>query len=514
MDEWNENIAGIKCSLELERTKEQRRAYLEEVNRCRDPIQRLPVEIAASVFSFCLPRLPSRDASNIDRGTQKKIAIHPIQFCLGSVCRYWRQVVCSTPQMWNILWVHLSFCTPEVRSELLAEWLGRSGQLPLYVSIFYIYDPYPDGESEEGPRPGTIAWSSISRMMNMLFLNANRMRVLHLSLLSPQLLCFEQLQDANPATEAVTTSCILEELSIEVYGISKMGSPNFELRGRILSPTHVSLRIIKPAQIRIQWEHVTRVEALDIPIKDALEILKMAPQLQHFKWESHNGKGSYHGEPILFTHSSLKSLDLSTSFLPDFLDLIKCSSLEEFSSRLCCDDSLTLQNFIKRSECSLKKLTFGSSSNIQLMSVLRLTPSLTHLSLKKFKFPDEFLEIFRKTAHFEKGTFARGNSQGIFLPDLRSFTCTVDFEGFRWSKILSLIPRSRDGTELVCRPLSEIEIVSSRRMGAYDAKYAMSEESLIQAFELFRDRGVSLKITDVDGTDLTRLFRHEMHADE
>jgi len=95
LDELNGSIKGS-----LERVVEQRRAYFEELNDCHDPIQRLPVEIVASVFSFCSPRLASLDVFNVGGET---IAIHPIQFVLGSVCRYWRLVVCSTPQMWNII---------------------------------------------------------------------------------------------------------------------------------------------------------------------------------------------------------------------------------------------------------------------------------------------------------------------------------------------------------------------------------------------------------------------------
>ena len=489
LDELNGNIAGIKGF--LEHAVEQRRAYLEEVNHCHDPIQRLPVEIAAAVFSFCLPRPASLDVFDVDEETRDDLAIHPIQFLLGSVCRYWRQVVCSTPQMWNIIWVPISLCTPKVRSEILAEWLARSGQLPLYVSMFYIGFDYED--EDDVPRPGTVAWSSIRCMMNMLYLNVNRMRVLHLSLLGPQFSCFEQLQDANPATgAATTTSCILDKLFIEVLDFA---SPTFKLRSRVLSPTHVSLYRIEPEEVGIQWEHVTRVEAVDILIDAALEIPKMAPRLQFLKLEHYDADEVGNNPPIL--HSSLKYLDFAApSVLPNFLDFIKCPALEELSTRLY-DDSVTLQNFIKRSECSLKKLTLVSPFNQQLVSILRLTPSLTHLSLKNFRFPDDFLEIFKKTAYFEQGAFDR---QGSFLPNLRSFTCTVDFTGFQWSTIASLIPHSRDDTKLVCRPLSEIVII----LMACEVERATNYENITQILDLARDGGVSLKITDAVGTDLTR----------
>jgi len=471
---------------------EQRRAYFEELNDCHDPIQRLPVEIVASVFSFCSPRLASLDVFNVGGET---IAIHPIQFVLGSVCRYWRLVVCSTPQMWNIIRVFISFCTPEVHSELLAEWLGHSGQLPLYVSMSYdTFDYYH--ENRDGPRPGTIAWSSIHRMMNMLSLNANRIRVLHLSLLGSQFSCW----DANPVTDAVTTtSCILEELSIKVLGFEP---PIFELPGRVLSPTHVSLQDIKPLDVGIQWEHVTRVEAMGVPIKEALEVLKLAPRLQYLKLKIYHRETFGEG-PIL--HSSLKYLDLDSA-LANSLDFIICPALEELSNHQYYD-LVILQNFINRSKCPLKRLTLqGPHTTNQLVSILRLAPSLTHLSLKEFGFL-EFLEIFMKIAYFEQGTPERGNLLGLFLPDLSSFTCTPNFVGFPWSKMPSLIPRSRNDMNLVCRPLSGIEIVVSQKVGVYGAEFPMNHEGLRQTLEHAREGGISLKIMNVDGVDL---IRHSM----
>jgi len=490
------------------RAVEQRRAYHEEVNHYYDPIQRLPVEIATSIFSFCLPLLASLDVFDVDEGD---IAIHPIQFTLGSVCRYWRQVVCSTPEMWNILCVHISLCTPEVRSEILAEWLDRSGQLPLYVYI----DDCGDEENEDGPQPGTIAWSSTHRMMNILFLNANRIRVLHISLLGSQFSHFNWLQDANPTTKAVTTtSCILEKLSIQVITYPAIEPfPKFELRSWILSPMYVSLDTIEPAQVGIQWGHVTHFEAVKILHEEVLEILQIASRLQYLKLDI-SDCDVHLDQPILFTHFSLKSLDVSTPVLANFLDHINCPALEEFSSHLRCGDPFVLQNFIKRSGCSLKRLTFVPPKYTDLVSVLRLTPSLIHLSLNHFGFPDEFWEIFTETACFQQGAFAKGNSEGSFLPHLCSFTCKVKFDGFQWSKIPSLIPRPCDDTNLVCRPLSEIEIVLTRVTTDRAKHTTMVRENLVQALDLARDRGVLLKITDFDGTNLTRIFGiHEMYAD-
>src|SRR6266540_2307278 len=59
----NGSIADAQYA--LLRAVDRRRAYLEEVNRHSDPIQRLPVELATSIFTFCLPRPPSLDIFDV-----------------------------------------------------------------------------------------------------------------------------------------------------------------------------------------------------------------------------------------------------------------------------------------------------------------------------------------------------------------------------------------------------------------------------------------------------------------
>ena len=281
-----------------------------------------------------------------------------------------------------------------------------------------------------------------------------RIRVLHLSLLVPQL---ELANDFQPVThESVgTTNChILERLSIEVLHsyMIEFSSVHFRLYDQILSPTHVSFNNIAPVEISIRWKHVTWVEAPCIQIYDALDILQMAPQLQHFKFGPHDDDDFYDDETIMITHKSLKSLDLTNLSPETFLNCIKCPALEELSiSMSYYDDPLYLENFLKRSKCSLASFThlpYGDA--IAVVPVLRFTPSITHLSLQGCGIPDKFLEAFMET------TAAGGNTE--FLPHLRSFTCTVSFEGFQWSKIPSMTHRSHHEKDMVSWPLSKIKI--------------------------------------------------------
>jgi len=397
LSQLDQNVDGIKCALKS--AVEQRHAYLEWVNHRYDPFQRLPVELVTFIFVLCLPRRPSLDVfeSDVKDAMQKDLASRPVQFLLGSVCRFWRRMVLSTPQLWNILWLHVSPRTTMAQNEILVEWLSHSGQLPLYVAMFYIEEFYSsDDEGRDGLLRGTLP---INQMIDTLYRYASRMRVLHLSLLG---------------------------------------------------------------------QHISRF-------------------------------GRHLPVPKAITHVFLKILNIAFDNPGPFLDYLTCPVLEELT--YYCHPNLT--TFLRRSACPLRKLCVEKFSGFSeyLVSVLLLTPLLTHLSLKDFGIPGQFLTCFAETAYF-----GRNNSEtSSLLPHLRSFTCNVVcFHRFRWSKIPSLIPQPPDNTATAVRPLSEITITFDQEANLKDVRHAMDRESLVQTLKLVQGRGVVLRVKDIAGLDLIR----------
>ncbi|KXN87490.1 hypothetical protein AN958_08795 [Leucoagaricus sp. SymC.cos] len=83
-----------------------------------DPlINTLPPEILSKIF------LPLRQIRRYQR-------IIPFQVSLTHVCRHWRQVAISTPQLWSSITLFSSKSFPCV-----SEWLTRSGSVPLDVRL-------------------------------------------------------------------------------------------------------------------------------------------------------------------------------------------------------------------------------------------------------------------------------------------------------------------------------------------------------------------------------------------
>ena len=142
-------------------------ALLQELNNRHDSIVHLPVEIVSHIFTFCLP--PSFDIKEDYYFYSSK----PVPFHLGSLCRYWRHLAWSIPRLWNILWLSVNGSTSSmsVRSQLLAEWLTCSGQLPLFISIG-IVECHPQLQEQ------IAAWDLTMCMVDTLKLYASCWKVL------------------------------------------------------------------------------------------------------------------------------------------------------------------------------------------------------------------------------------------------------------------------------------------------------------------------------------------------
>ncbi|KAJ7462116.1 hypothetical protein FB451DRAFT_1267850 [Mycena latifolia] len=98
------------------------------------PVLRLPVEIAAEIFSLCLPSI--QELRKDDRPITRRLETQAPTPFLG-VCRTWRDIALGTPA----LWATLSLCFDFIAEEVVAEpgavegfidmWLGRAAFRPL-----------------------------------------------------------------------------------------------------------------------------------------------------------------------------------------------------------------------------------------------------------------------------------------------------------------------------------------------------------------------------------------------
>ena len=506
---------------------EQLSVYLdEEVNHRYDPIRRLPVELALSIFFLCFPYLASSNIFDASRAARMDYALRPIPLLLGSICRYWRRVVWASPRFWNIIWLHVTPYTTMTRSQILAEWLPRSDQLPLYVCMFWVgTDETIEHRYHLDDDRLATAWNSINHMIDSLTRYTHRIKVFHLHLDISHISRF-WYSSRNPPAYLAATNSIMERLFIEQYHLASCDSQHrhavpFKLIQNP-SPTHVSFINIDFRQLRLRWDNVTVVDA-QLLAQGALEILQLAPKLQHFKV---NIKRSEDGSmpPYRVTHYSLLALEITGENDLTFLDHLVCPTLEKCSYNQLFDfeAAASFQSLFSRSGCPLKDLAVnGLCRNLDhLMSVLRVIPSLTHLSFVNCGFLDCLLACFIDTL-YSQDDFGNDPTEELFLPRLHSLSFSTYLDGWRKADIFPIISKSRRAVAIISqgkvpwRPLTRIhvevvlfaDVANIWSSGGDIGGYVIDCESLVEVMDLGR-HGVEIEIIDHEGFDLILLSQH------
>ncbi|KAF8907854.1 hypothetical protein CPB84DRAFT_1843709 [Gymnopilus junonius] len=115
---------------------QERRAMISEtVNRLHDPLTRhLPTELVSRVFDYYMQGMKqpfwSGDFlkfSKFDRSASLTIS---------AVCRIWREIAFGTPELWTVVNVYLDPSrNTAFQVELVREWLERSAEMPLQLSL-------------------------------------------------------------------------------------------------------------------------------------------------------------------------------------------------------------------------------------------------------------------------------------------------------------------------------------------------------------------------------------------
>ncbi|KAJ6466264.1 hypothetical protein C8R45DRAFT_484206 [Mycena sanguinolenta] len=132
--ETDEEIGGTL--VHLQRLRERRKDIIADINVLTSPILNLPPEITCEIFLRCLP--PPHSPPNP----------RDAPLLLGQVCRRWRSISISFPELWSSVCLSAVFSPRgDAPLEMLETWLVRSGDNPL--SVFIVPDaqnlPVVDG---------------------------------------------------------------------------------------------------------------------------------------------------------------------------------------------------------------------------------------------------------------------------------------------------------------------------------------------------------------------------------
>ncbi|KAF9478594.1 hypothetical protein BDN70DRAFT_879835 [Pholiota conissans] len=353
----------IIAELRIERSK-----LKEEVNRKHSKlIQRFPPEVLSYVFEFCLPE----DPMNIEFLGSRAVDTYTIcaPLILSHICRWWRSVAHSTPQLWNTILIPLfhedsSFYERDITDTfpplpvpiVVEQWLDRAGSLPLSINIFEARD-----DNCWEPEEEEIIWKTFHKLW----------------LKSPLWKILKFYGDPDNLEFLSCPGKILPQLHTLDLSSSDE-SINFEINPAGLKT--LSIRRISSNVLNFDWSNLTELSMVDQPLSDCLEALRRVPVLSRFIIRELRSFYQPPQSPIILPNITYLEIDSSPLW---FLENVTLTSLKTLVLRSRSRDEIhMLFSFLQRSGCSLEQLSLCVTlDRPSLTSLCHDMATLRHLTL-------------------------------------------------------------------------------------------------------------------------------------
>ena len=312
-----------------------------------DPfILKLPPEIASHIFLLSMGDRDNGDVCQWNKGL-------PTPFLLGAVCSGWRKLARSTPALWSRLaftfydsmLIKNKINTPH----LIADWLGRSGALPLNLQFSY------DGEGYNGyiyyPSDRQNRWFTV---MDTLNLHSERWYEVDFTLPSHYIAALHGTTPPNNLRTLSFANWKLNNTFLEFKMTTDPSPTKFQMDGFCLKYVHIS------------WDKLVHLDLDRTSLDDVLRVIRDAPLLETcslFRISSSNDDFPTTAGPII-RHPQIRTLAVSpwdVDVFTELLNSLKLPSLESCELRSHGEDKVgmlldTVVSFVKRSACVLKEL--------------------------------------------------------------------------------------------------------------------------------------------------------------
>ena len=342
------------------------------INRSHSQFIRLiPPEIIARISGFANTDFTINTDPTIMRSL-------PPPILLSSVCSDWRGTVVGTPDLWSLIKIdlrlpYISNTSDEAStllrlSTLIDEWLARSGQLPLYISLC---------SDQEIPWDNLEEYRPIFKILDQY---SSRWHFLHISI-PPLLLPFLQ-PDCLPLLEQLHITSLYNRYNFITF------PPTPCLNTVQIRPIEcdipMSSNYSMSSDVGIRWDTVTHASLESITSRCCFALLRLNPQLVHCRFHNVIDDTEDHLDSPIF--SPLRYLSLHhKSDASRVLNNITLPSLETLVLlNLTIDPVIT---FLERSACSLQTLSLLNwhiRKTDRLIPLLQfLSPSLTRLTISR-----------------------------------------------------------------------------------------------------------------------------------
>ncbi|TFK42221.1 hypothetical protein BDQ12DRAFT_732921 [Crucibulum laeve] len=334
----------------------------------------LPPEILSEIF-----------LSVIEPNSADKHAYRVSPFLFGKICSRWREIAWSDPLLWSSIRLYLDLAkhTPTI-SELLDEWLRRTGRCPLTIWL-----GFDDRESK--------FWMSNppSDIMNQLVEHCERWENIEFFL--PNAHCHEYFHAIAKVENRLP---LLTSLSLRPINYDNW-TQRFRLDWFGETPKLHQLSVFNYyiADMSIAWSQLTHFNGTTLTMDECLEVLARTSNLVHcFFRQVYEEQDEYTlpESPIFLPYlHTLHVVDASVSWsIPLLLKLITSPALrvlklnpsEAASGYKMVEE---IESLIERSSCSLEEFEISTEDSpssqyttyaeYELVRLLRLMPALEKL---------------------------------------------------------------------------------------------------------------------------------------
>ncbi|KAJ7718254.1 hypothetical protein B0H16DRAFT_1700720 [Mycena metata] len=383
---------NLSAHQELNNLPTARAAVQAELDAITYDVLTLPVEIVAQTFYWTL--VPSR--------LQPKSTPRQEPWRLGHICRLWREIALSTPQLWSTIDIRPGPRIPDHYGERMRTSLSRAGSLPLAISFIF--------NDDEGDfladYTKTIAdfltpvvshshtWEDIN-LSGITPASLNALQLVHhqLPLLKSLALDFSN----GPHDGRLSTVFNDAPLLRKVY-LSNFGSQPFALPWAQFTSLHISNCTVKALADTLGWTPALVNLNIGAILPDHLPVLPSLPHLRSFVCNNAFLDLSVQKQFLSHLDVHLWRLKITVNDLAPFSPpLAHPASLEELS--------VTIESGLFAGPSSLEGLTATLALRTLKITALSYQPNTTAFSLDPL--------IYRLTHDPE------------FLPRLESLTIII-----------------------------------------------------------------------------------------
>ncbi|CAA7264343.1 unnamed protein product [Cyclocybe aegerita] len=468
------------------------------INDAHDPMFRIfSPELVSLIFTFSVHEGEEAQIPE-QRGCRRRLRQNGprMPIVLSAVCRRWRDISFSTPQLWTSIFIKFdeadSAPTQQARANFVQEWLSRSGQLPLSIAIAF------DTIVVSG-RSKLDSESMFYPIVEIINKCSSRWRTLDVQVPGSLL----------PRIRGNSTGrSILEDIRIirTDWPLYTESLKRFRLECVKPSPTRVAMSRLDLRSLGILWDNVTHLDAMGLNLADCVKVLQKAPRMTHWRLDYipdiEDVDNAADGCKTLIIHHSLQSLDLWYITYPQLLlDQLTLPSLRHL--RYHCSSFPTslssLKLLLERSSSLLLTLEIdlavdGNKDHQDCIDLLRSVPTVRDLKLNSTQNMDTFFDLLGRTSmpHTLQ-------EKDRFLPHLRRLSFTGE-RLFKWSKILDAFPCGNQLDHSSRRPLSSLSITICAERQDSRSDDCIDESLLPRLFELM-EHNIHISIKGQDDED-------------